>query len=301
MEDGWIGKATERIFLSLLRNTLMQELVDMDMPAEGVFHNLALVSLKKSFPGHGLKAMNTLWGAGQMMFNKVMIVLDEQINIHQYAVVAKTVSENIDPLEDIHFIKGVVDILDHSSHQYAFGSKMGIDATKKLPSEVKHGRQLEENPFIDVSYLEKEFPEIKKINNTLIANGISALIIGVGKSRPGQIKEISKKVLNEKAIKGYKFVLWLDPGADIFNLHDVVWITGNNIDPMRDCFFVSREATFYPSLCIDATKKTQAADQFDREWPDIIVMDEGTIKKVDEKWEALNLGELIPSPSLKYK
>jgi 4-hydroxy-3-polyprenylbenzoate decarboxylase len=301
MEDGWLGKATERIFLLLLRNTLMQELVDMDMPVEGVFHNLAIISMEKTFPGHGLKAMNTLWGAGQMMFNKVMIVLDGETDVHNYPEVAKVVSGNVDPLQDIHFIKGVVDILDHSSRQYAFGSKMGIDATKKHSSEVQKNQQKNEKPLVDISYLKKTFPEIDKINDSLAMQGISVLIIALNKSRPGQINEISRKAIQQNGIKGFKFILFLDSGVDIFNIHDVVWVCGNNIDPMRDCFFVKVGETVYSTLFIDGTKKTPVVDQFEREWPNVIVMDDETINKVNEKWPLLELGDFIPSPSLKYK
>ena len=301
MEDGWIGKATERIFLLLLRNTLMQELVDMDMPVEGVFHNLALISMEKSFPGQGLKVMNTLWGAGQMMFNKVMIILDKDINVHNDAEVAKVVCGNVDPAQDIHFIKGVVDILDHSSRQYAFGSKMGIDATKKLFSEVQKSQQNNEKPLVDISYLKKEFPEIDKINDSLASQGISVLIIAVNKSRPGQINEISRKSVQQNGIKGFKFILFLDSNVDIFNIHDVVWVCGNNIDPMRDCFFVKVNEIVYPTLFIDGTKKNLKVDQFEREWPNVIIMDDETINKVNEKWPVLGLGDFIPSPSLKYR
>lgn len=301
MEDGWIGKATERIFLLLLRNTMMQELVDMDMPVEGVFHNLSIISMEKTFPGHGLKAMNTLWGAGQMMFNKVMIVLDKDINVHNYPEVAKIVSENVDPLQDIHFIKGVVDILDHSSRQYAFGSKMGIDATKKVFSEVQKSLQTGEKRLVDNSFLKKEFPEIDKINDSLAAQGISVLIVAMKKSRHGQINDISRKAIQQKGIKGFKFILFLDSNVDIFNIHDVVWVCGNNIDPMRDCFFVKVNEIVYPTLIIDGTKKTREVDQFEREWPNVIVMNDETINKVNEKWPELELGDFLPSPSLKYK
>jgi 4-hydroxy-3-polyprenylbenzoate decarboxylase len=301
MEDGWIGKATERIFLLLLRNTLMNELVDMDMPVEGVFHNLALISMEKTFPGHGLKAMNTLWGAGQMMFNKVMIILDRDINVHNYTEVAKVVCGNVDPAQDIHFIKGVADILDHSSSQYAFGSKMGIDATKKLSSEVQKRLQKNEKSLVDNSYLKKEFPEIDKINDSLAAQGISVLVLAVNKSRPGQIKEISRKSLQQNGIRGFKFILFLDSNVDIFNIHDVVWVCGNNIDPMRDCFFVMGNEMVYPTLFIDGTKKNLKVDQFNREWPNVIVMNDDTINKVNEKWPVLGLGDFIPSPSLKYR
>jgi 4-hydroxy-3-polyprenylbenzoate decarboxylase len=278
----------------------MQELIDMDMPVEGVFHNLVIISINKSFPGHALKVMNTLWGAGQMMFNKIMIVVDKEINVHDYVEVAKIVSRHVDPLQDIDFIKGVADILDHSSRTYALGSKIGIDATRKLPSEGQKSSQTEEKWVINKSYLAKTFPKIKEINDTLAEQGISVLIISLKKMRKGQINELSAKAVQENGISGIKFIVFLDSGIDIFNIHDVVWMCGNNIDPMRDCFFVKQNDKTYPSLFIDGTRKTYEADQFEREWPNVIVMDDETIKSIDNKWPKLGFNDFIPSPSLKY-
>ena len=114
---------------------VLPELSDMDMPPEGVFHNLALVSIEKAYPGHSVKSMSSLWGAGQMMFNKVLFIVNKDVDVHNYTDIAKIVSASVDPLQDIHFLKGPVDILDHSSRSYAYGSKMGIDATAILPDD----------------------------------------------------------------------------------------------------------------------------------------------------------------------
>jgi len=107
----------------------------MAMPAEGIFHNLMLVSIRKSFPGHARKVMNQIWGLGQAMFTKVIVVVDEDVNVHDYSEVAWKALNNIDPERDIQFTMGPIDSLDHSSRLPNYGSKMGIDATKKWPSE----------------------------------------------------------------------------------------------------------------------------------------------------------------------
>ena len=130
-EDGSIGKATERIFIKPLKMSVVPELTDMHMPVEGVFHNIVLTSIEKSYPGQAEKVMNALWGAGQMMFNKILIVTDPDVDLTDYREVARAISDNTDPLNNILFSRGPLDILDHSSTQYATGSKMGIDATKK--------------------------------------------------------------------------------------------------------------------------------------------------------------------------
>ncbi len=134
MEDAWLGKATERLFLPLLKLTL-PEVVDMNLPVEACFHNLAIISIKKRWPGHAYKVMNALWGLGQMMFCKCIVVVDENVNVHDPVEVLWRVSNNIDAQRDILFTRGPVDHLDHASSQQFFGSKMGIDATAKWASE----------------------------------------------------------------------------------------------------------------------------------------------------------------------
>ena len=134
MEDFYMGQAIERIFLPLMRLQL-PEVRDIKMPAEGVFHNLILVSMRKSYPGHARKVMHAIWGLGQAMFSKVIVVVDEDVNVQDVRETAWKALNNIDPQRDIEFVLGPVDSLDHSSRLPNFGSKMGVDATKKWPEE----------------------------------------------------------------------------------------------------------------------------------------------------------------------
>jgi 4-hydroxy-3-polyprenylbenzoate decarboxylase len=134
MEDAFIGKATERIFLPLIRLTL-PEIVDMNLPAHGVFHNLAIISIKKEYPAHARKIMHALWGMGQMMFTKTLIVVDDDVNVHDLAEVTWVTGNHIDPKRDMIFVEGPVDVLDHAAPIMGYGSKMGIDATRKWRSE----------------------------------------------------------------------------------------------------------------------------------------------------------------------
>lgn len=137
MEDAWLGKATERLFLPLLR-LVVPEIVDMNLPVEACFHNLVIVSINKRYPGHAYKVMNALWGLGQMMFCKCIVVVDANVNVHDPVEVLWRVSNNIDAQRDILFTRGPIDHLDHASPQQFFGSKMGIDATTKWATEGYH-------------------------------------------------------------------------------------------------------------------------------------------------------------------
>ncbi|MGI8619295.1 MAG: menaquinone biosynthesis decarboxylase [Gemmatimonadaceae bacterium] len=134
MEDFYLGHATERIFLPLLRLTL-PEVVDYHMPAEGIFHNLVFVSIDKQFPGQAHKVMNALWGQGLMALAKLIIVVDKEVNVRDPKEAWWIALNNIDPERDTRFTMGPIDVLDHSSRAFTYGSKMGIDATRKWPEE----------------------------------------------------------------------------------------------------------------------------------------------------------------------
>ena len=134
MEDFYMGKAIERIFLPLMRLQL-PEVRDICMPAEGIFHNLILVAIRKSYPGHARKVMHAIWGLGQAMFSKCIVVVDEDVDVQNVREVAWKALNNIDPERDIQFVMGPVDSLDHSSRLANYGSKMGVDATRKWPQE----------------------------------------------------------------------------------------------------------------------------------------------------------------------
>ena len=134
MEDFYMGKAIERIFLPLMRLQL-PEVRDICMPAEGIFHNMIFVAIRKSYPGHARKVMHAIWGLGQAMFSKVIVVVDEDVNVQNVSEVAWKALNNIDPERDIQFVMGPVDSLDHASRLANYGSKMGVDATKKWPEE----------------------------------------------------------------------------------------------------------------------------------------------------------------------
>src|SRR6266849_1420548 len=134
MEDYYIGKAIERVFLPIMKRQL-PEIVDINMPAEGIFHNLMLVSVSKRYPGHARKVMHAIWGMGQAMFSKVIVVVDHDVDVQDPRQVTWKALNHIDPERDIEFVMGPVDVLDHASRLPQYGSHMGIDATRKSTGE----------------------------------------------------------------------------------------------------------------------------------------------------------------------
>ena len=301
-EDAWIGKATERIFLAPVKMTLGPEILDMNMPVEGVFHNLLVVKIKKEYPGQALKVMNALWGAGQMMFTKMIVIVDETVNIHNMLELAQYVSQNTDPTQDLVFSQGPVDVLDHSCSRMAFGGKMGIDATKKLPEELPKNGNNAHMP--SVTSLNKEaiqelFSEVKDINDSLLALGISAVFISVEKNKKYHIEELNKKLFALQEFSTVQFILYLEHTVDIKDIADAIWRFSNNIDPKRDHYPIRMENGKHMGL--DGTRKTKEFDDFDRDWPNILASDEKTIQRIDEIWPKLGLGDAYPSPSIKYR
>ena len=307
-EDAWIGKATERIFLAPIKMTAVQEIVDMILPVEGVFHNLVIVKIKKDYPGQALKVMNALWGAGQMMFTKMMIVVDGDVNIHNSVEVAQYIAENVDVARDIIFNQGPTDVLDHSCSTMAFGGKMGIDATKKLKEELVDSptpnvNSVFSNDELTAIHAElKNHAEIIHVNDTLLSMGIPLMFVSIEKNRKGHVKNLAKTIFNSPALKKVKVLIFLEANMDISSVADAVWRFSNNVDPKRDHLVItSGNDDEVNHIVFDGTRKTKEFDGFERDWPNILAADESTAKHVDEIWSRLGLGAFIPSPSERYR
>jgi 4-hydroxy-3-polyprenylbenzoate decarboxylase len=305
-EDAWLGKATERIFLAPIKMTLVPEILDMEMPVEGVFHNLVIAKINKEYAGQGQKVMNAMWGAGQMMFNKILVLADGNVNIQHYDEVAKYVFKNLNPATDIYFSQGPMDVLDHSCSKMGFGGKMCIDGTYKFPEELEESYELRAmNHGIHTDVLHSKFPEVKAINTSLLKKEIPCIILSVEKNRKGHIRQLHEQICVMKEMEGVKMILYVEHTVDANDLPTALWRFCNNLDPKRDHILYHCTATNsqQPVACMgfDGTRKTKEFDDFHRDWPNIIVADDATIKAVDEKWETLGIGPLIPSPSLKFK
>jgi 4-hydroxy-3-polyprenylbenzoate decarboxylase len=300
MEDAWIGKATERIFLSPIKISMLPEIIDFDLPFVGVAHNLAIVKIQKTYPGQAIKVMNSLWGAGQMMFNKVLVVVDQDVDIHNYRDVMKAFEQNLDISNDLHFSMGPLDILDHSSTKYAYGSKLGIDATKKWIEERSEGSDYKKESDItfDPAKLKKEFPEVYDLN--YIGGLLNLSIIAIDKSKNNNLLELAKKLINQESFREkISISIFVDKETDVNDFDMIAWLTLGNIDPKRDSIMFSEGNS--NALFINGTRKLPGSDKFQRDWPNIIVSDDSTIDYIDKNWDRLGLGPFFQSPSLKYK
>lgn len=250
-EDACMTQATERIFLTPIRLVIAPEIVDIHMPVEGVAHNLAIVKIKKEYPGQALKVAHGLWGAGQMMFNKIMIVVDGETPLTDYPALLRRLSRHYAPATDTCFSYGPLDVLDHAATTPAMGGKLCIDATQPV-SEPESNRRNE--------------------------RGDSRLLACIHKGDP---------------IPRARIVAMFDRQVDTDDFATCLWLLGNNIDVARDCRLE------HGQLVIDATAKP--AQIAPRRWPNIICAHAATIAAVDAKWSQLGLGDLIVSPSLRYR
>src|SRR5579872_3334215 len=298
-EDAWLGKATERIFLAPIKMTLVPEIVDMDMPVEGVFHNLVIAQIRKEYAGQGQKVMNAMWGAGQMMFNKILVIADEHTVITDYENLARHVFRNLNPATDVYFSQGPMDVLDHSCSKLGFGGKMCIDGTTKQEEEIT-------TPLVPFKLsddfsslaLQSRYPEITGINEQLAQWGIPMLFIAVKKDRPGHVNELHQQLCAQPGVQNIKIIGYVEHTVNPADIADVLWRFCNNLDPKRDHLYGGDAGNI---LGLDGTRKTKKLDNFDRPWPNIIVADSHTIEAVDKKWGEMGLGAKIISPSLRYK
>ncbi|MGJ7031537.1 menaquinone biosynthesis decarboxylase [Niabella hirudinis] len=307
-EDAWLGKATERIFLAPIKMTLVPEIEDMEMPVEGVFHNLVITKIHKDYAGQGQKVMNAMWGAGQMMFNKILVLVSQTadgspMKLSNYKACAREVFRNLNPATDVSFSQGPMDVLDHSCSKMGFGGKMCIDGTLKFEEETADDYQpLTPETEVDfAALLTGRFQEISGVNDRLLKEQIPCLIVSVKKNRKGHIKELHRAIAALPGMELIKMILYVEHTVNASDLALALWRFCNNLDPVRDHLLAPTVKEGYHCMGLDGTIKTKAFDNFQRDWPNIIVADDATIKSVDEKWNLLEIGPFIASPSLRYK
>lgn len=279
MEDAWMGKATERLFLPLMQ-LFMGEIVDVNMPAEGGFHNLVIVSLKPRFPGHAQKIMYGLWGLGLMMLAKGFIVVDDDVNVHDLDAVARAVLSHVDWRRDATVVDGAVDQLDHSAIFDSYGGKIGVDATRK-PDRAQPAL----NRALDRAGLDR----LAGVRTwSTVKDG--ALIAAIDKTH---LPAADAYEALWALAPGYNLVL-LDESVDVRDLSDVAWRTLGNVDWRRDILIqnggIDHFARGDAPACIgiDATSKGPR-DGHPRGWPVEIEMSAEIRQRVDEKWAAYGI------------
>jgi 4-hydroxy-3-polyprenylbenzoate decarboxylase len=269
MEDAYISLATEKIFKFPITMAFAPEMLDLHMPPAGVEHNLTLVKIHNQYPGNALKIKNAMWGAGQMMFNKILVVYSGDEDLRDYKRFAADALSRLVPARDVHIENsGVSDVLDHSSRRFVCGGKMCIDCT----GDVVDGN-----------------------DNTL--SKMVAVVPVSDKLSP--VRNIAEFMLSAEGGCEAKVIIFVDDGLPVDDWNLVVWYAAGNVDPAVDCFVIDNGCG--GCLCMDATAKTRADDDFKRDWPEVVTMDEATIKAVDEKKCAKDYEILTPSPSIKLK
>ena len=298
MEDAWIGKATERIFLAPIKLAILPEMIDYDLPFQGVAHNITIVKISKTYPGQAFKVMNALWGAGQMMFNKIMIVVDQDANIHNYNELIPFILKNLDPSRDVHFINGPLDVLDHSSSKFTYGTKLGIDATVKLEEE-KSDESIKPL-LIDSKEFQKTLLNDKEILDVNTDKTGVIVICSIKKESKDKLNKLVDRIVKKQEVRAVKLIIFVDEFVDVTDFNMIAWLSSGNIDPKRDSYIIASNANSGSKILIDATRKSLKKDNFKRNWPNVVVSDEKTIQAIDNKWNSLNIGGFIESPSIKY-
>ncbi len=291
MEDCYLAKATERIFLPLL-NAVLPEIRDFWMPWEGVFHNLTVISMGKEYPGHARRVMSALWGQGQMSFCKALVLVDAEVDLGSPRKVLETLLNEVDLGSDLYVSEGVLDVLDHSAPEPLFGAKLGIDATRRLPEE-KHRRRPSDSLPIPSELLIAD--ALREISSLLVTFHVPRLytkhrllLLSFQKDGKHNGREVAEDLLNCETLAAFSIVVLYDSYIDLKDASLVLWKVFNNVDPKRD--LIRRDNR----IVIDATKKGPE-DQHLRDWPEDIVMDPAIVQRVESRAEELGIRELISS------
>lgn len=284
MEDAYIAKATERIFLAPIRLVMQPEVRDLYMPMEGTAHNLAFVSIAKRYEGQASKVAQGLWGAGQMMFNKYMLIAPDSTNIRSKEEICRLL-RGVDFKRDLIFSEGILDILDHTTPTMGYGSKLAVDLTNTtsdaksasttIPATMSPmgGVALYNTEYVDslnlvVLYAEREWREHIDVEGYMSNNGL----------------------------KGVKYVALFDYGvAGNMRGGDLLWIAAANTDPKRDIRFAG------DVMIIDARSKRPGYGDNPKRFPNAVTSSPETIALVNDRWAEYGLGDIVESPSRRYR
>lgn len=290
MEDCYLAKASERIFLPLLK-TVMPEIADFWMPWEGVFHNVTVIAINKEYPGHARRVMSAIWGQGQMSFCKIAVLVDADVDLSRPDHVFSTILNELDVETDLYITEGVLDVLDHSAPEPMFGGKLGIDATRRVAGE--RSRQTpeylaSEPPPDDI---ERAVKEVSNLFTAAYAPGLQTrnriLLLNFHKDGRATGRQLAGKLLTHPDLAAFSIILLCDDGIDLKDSSHVLWKAFNNVDPKRDIVKKNRR------VVIDASKKGREDDHH-RPWPDDIVMDQEVVEGVKKRASELGIEEFLP-------
>lgn len=279
-EDAYIALATEKIFLTPIRMAVQPEIEDITMPVAGTAHNIAIVSLDKRYAGQATKVAQSLWGAGQMMFNKYMVLTAAGTDIRDADTLAALL-RNMDVRRDIIRAEGVLDVLDHATATCGYGGKLAADLTETVTDKeaAPHVTAVPE-PSHGIAAVPVDFAET-------VEKWSAALLFAEKDADPAAF-------LSEAGLGHVNFVLLFDVQAQGLDNTELLWLAAANTDPRRDVEL--HEST----LIIDARSKAGGADGFPQRFPNVVVSSDETVALVDSRWDEYGTGEFIPSPSKRY-
>ena len=283
MEDAYIAKATERIFLAPIRLAVQPEVRDLYMPIEGTAHNIALVSIAKRYLGQAGKVAQGLWGAGQMMFNKYMAIASEQCNIRSTEEVLDLLAR-IDLKRNLIWTEGILDVLDHATATTGYGSKLAIDLTeveRNEPLEFRVPRTAQPTGGVELF-------------NTAYAKRWGILVLYA--EREWRESVDVETYITKNGFEDMRYVVLFDRGAaGSMRGEDLVWLAAANTDPKRDIRIAGN------TLIIDARSKRPGYGGNPPRFPNVVTSHPDTIHYVDERWAEYGLGECVESPSRRYR
>lgn len=268
-EDAWIARATERIFLAPIRMALQPEVRDLTMPEAGTAHNVAVVSIDRRYEGQAVKVAQSLWGAGQMMFNKYLLVVPSGTDVRDSDALARLL-RRIDPVRDLVRSEGILDVLDHATATPGFGGKIAIDATAAGPAP-------------DSASSAQSAPRLPEGCRTdLLEKWGAALAF----AEPGA---------GVRTPEGVRYFVLFDPAAAELTPEELLWLAAANTDPRRD---VRTEGA---TLVIDARSKRPGEGGNPARFPNVVTASEATVGLVDRRWTEYGLGAFVESPSRRYR
>lgn len=283
MEDAYIAKATERIFLAPIRLVMQPEVRDLYMPMEGTAHNLAFVSIAKRYEGQASKVAQGLWGAGQMMFNKYMLIARQECDIRSKEQMCELL-RRVDLKRDILFSEGVLDVLDHTTPTLGYGSKLAIDLTNIDTSEE-----------VSTPTLPKRMTPaggVDAYSGDYLAS-LGLLVVFADKEWREHID--IDAYLSANDLHDVKYIAIFDNGATTMSASDLLWIAAANTDPKRDIRINGN------TMIIDARSKRPGYGNNPSRFPNVVTSSPETISLVDSRWSEYGIGEMVESPSSHYR
>ncbi|MBD1559655.1 4-hydroxy-3-polyprenylbenzoate decarboxylase [Vibrio sp. S9_S30] len=302
-EPAVLGVALNEVFVPILQKQF-PEIVDFYLPPEGCSYRMAVVSMKKQYPGHAKRVMMGVWSfLRQFMYTKFVIVVDESVNTRDWNDVVRAMTTQMDPVHDTVMIENTpIDSLDFASPVVGLGSKMGLDATIKWEAELlvssKPKEATPEGEGVDklVSQFKQKHPELVDLYLPEAANGRSMAIVSINKSKAWQGHHLMNALWEEfEAHIHLQYIIICDDDVNVRDWNDVIWAITTRMDPARDTLMMKKADLPTTQMGLDATNK-QEGEETQREWGRPIKKDASVVAKVDEIWEQLGIEWLKPSP-----